>query len=514
MPDPTAYNATQWRDMILRNASNRNDDIDVGEGSYPYVIASAVGEMLAIDSANAVAIARKIPLKDLTEEETRAQYGDLCPRQLESKSTGYVIMDAAGSSTIQPGDRLTDPDTKQIFETTNATATAYATGDLVPVSSVDYGSGTIVAAGKKLNWSVLRPGCYAMAEVSESVDGTGIYGGRAKETLDEWKARISDMLANPASHGNEADILALLKDSTGRTLSNGAKTTGHGLAVAKGFCYPALLGPGTCGITALMKTDQWWKSRAPSALELSALYQYAVNGMAPSGFPGDFSLLPMTVVDASTSVAVSVELDTTGAGWNDFAPWPTYGAGTARKVIAASPATTATSFRISKASGVYTGETQPSPGTTIGLLDRTTGKMVRKTILTVSGTGPWDITVNAGSGLSDTSYVPIAGQSVSPWSDALQGIVDEIGKQVATTGVGEAVEYPPGDGKRQVRCPAPTATKWPQNIGSRIANGIPAAVSSVAGATFLETIPYSTLAVGAPDLVYAFLLTDVGIYKS
>lgn len=513
MADPTVYNATQWRDMILRNASNRNDDIDVGEGSYEYAVASAMGEMLAIDSANAKAIASKIPLKDLTEEETAAQYQNRLPRLLESKSRGYVVMDAASSSTIQRGDRLTDPDTKQIFQTTNGTdiapATAYATGDKVPVESIDFGTGTVVAAGKKLNWSVLRPGCYAMAEVAADVNGNGITGGRAKETLDEWKARISDMLANPASNGNEADIIELLEDSTGRTLSTGAKTTGHQLSVAKGFCYPAFLGPGTCGIAALMKVDQWWRSRAPSSLELSTLLTYAAAGL-----PGDFSLFPLTVVENDTSVAVSLELDTSAATWQDSAPWPAYGSGTARKVVAASPAPTATTFRISKMSGDYTGEVSPSAGVTIGFLNPATGKMIRKTALSVTGVGPWDIVVNTAAGLSDSSYVPIAGQSASPWTDILQSVVDELGKQVSLTGIGEVTDSPPGDGKRELRFPRPTASKWPQGISARVANNVPAAVPAVAGATFLESDPSQAVPSRSSASVNSLLLTDVGIFKS
>jgi hypothetical protein len=506
-------NKDEWRDLICRNVSNRNSDIDVAEGSYIYVLASAFGESLAVQGLAARALARSIPLDELSEEETQKQYGDRLPQILETNSFGVVEIETAGvGTTILVGDELTDNDSKQRFVVTITDPTLYTNGQRVPVRSVDPGSGTSVAIGKRLNWSTLRSGCYAMATVVDGGDGLGIAGGRAKESLDEWHSRIRDMKANPAINENEAAIIGLIEDSTGRTLSNGQVTSGHGVSVEKGFVYPAILGTGTCGVTFLVKTDYWFRSRIPSSGDITTVLTYATNGVLPAGLGADFSLVPVVAIEQPVTEMLSISLDSTGPQWANFTPWPAYSSVADRLIISSSAS--ATSFVIRKASfGSYAGLAQPAAGTVIGVLDASTGLMKRKTVLSVSGTGPWTITVNPDSTLSDTSFVPVTGTTVSPWSDALQQVAEAAGKSIAKMGPGEITIYPPGDGRKMKRCPMPSSKLYPIEITDRIATDVTNAVGTISGATHLGSTPYSTVPVTVPSEVSVFRMTDIGIYK-
>lgn len=509
MADLVVKNVTEHRDLITRNIANRNDDVDVGAGSYPYIIASAVAEALTLMSANAQSIARTIPLSEQSETDLEAKYGTTVPRLQETYSSGSIIVECTSAgTTIQVGDTLVDADTKQSFITTIATATTYANLEWCPVRSVDPGPETNVAAGKTLTWSTIRSGCYASAEVAEAPDGSGLSGGRGIESVEEWRARISDHLANPAGHGNEQDVITLVEDATGRTLSTGESTTGHGMPVQKGFAYPTIMGPGTCGFAFLIKQDDWWKSRTPSSTQITTVFAYV-----KAALPKD-SVLPVTVQDEALSIDMTVTLDPRATQWADFSPWPssaTRGAG--RKVVSASPGPSATTFRIVTDDADYTGETSPSAGQSIGFFDSTTGTFRKKKIAIVSGSGPWDIAVAYDDPDTDLTYVPIAGCAVCPWTAALPAIAEAIGSHVAKCGVGQCVADDPGDGTRMMRIPLDSLNSWPTTITQRVAYDVVDTVSAVSGASFVSALP-SSLTVEGVDLVNTFLLTDLGIYKA
>lgn len=507
--------AVEWREYMCRMARNRSGgDIDVAANSYHWNLFSAVGEAFAIQSQAAKSVASSIPLSEMSEADLQAKYGATIPRNLETNSSGYIAVEcAATGTTIQAGDTLTFADTGELYAVTASSPTTHADGDSVAIRSVDPGSGTNITAKKSngtsnvLVWNTIRAGCYASAAIVELPSGDGISGGRDIESVEEWRARISDRIANPAGHGNESDIIALIEDATGRTLSTGEVTPGHGVPVQKGFCYPALLGPGTVGIAFLIKQDDWWKSRAPTSQQITTVYTY-VDSYLPK-----YSILPLVVLDTANVIDISVELDSRSVQWADFSPWPAY---TARdsgcKVIAASPAPTATAFTIATDDADYTGETNPTAGQSIAVFDETTGTFKRKILAAVSGSGPWDVTVSSASG-SDNTFIPVAGTSVSPWSDVLPEVAMSIGTQIGSKfGVGEAVANSPGDGVRQIRVPLPAFDSWPYTVDSRIAYQVVDEVAAVKGATFL--------AVQTPDpphgidAVYVFRLTDIGVFKT
>jgi Baseplate J-like protein len=500
-------NKDEWRDIGTRNVYGANTDIDVGEDSATYIMFAAIGEIAAMQSQNARIVANKVPLEYLTEAETELQYGTTVPRQTNVGSTGYVVASAAsGGFTVRVGDMLTDPDTRQKFRFSGAVDTLYLDGEAVPCESVDTGNATNIEAGKVLVWDNLRAGAYATATVYANPDGSGFTGGRSTETLDEWKNRIRDHNANPAGHGNEGDVLQLAEDVSGRTLSTGAVTTGHGIPVQKAFVYPALQGPGVFGLAFLVKQDDWFRSRKPTSTQVTAVYQY-VNAALPKD-----SILPITVQDVALSIDASVALSPRAAQWADFSPWPaaaTRGAG--RKVIGT--VTSALAFQIVTDDADYTGEVSPVAGQTIGLFDYLTGTFRRKQILTVSGSGPWAITVSTVAGASDTSYLPVAGKAVCPWCDVLTDIAAAIGRHVKQCGVGECVTLDPGDGMRQMRVPLVSDGEFPIALDQNVAFAIKTDVAAVSSASFLTALP-ATMPVYGLDLVGDYLITDLGVYKT
>jgi hypothetical protein len=511
MADIGVKTRDQWLSMMQRNASNYSGgDMDVGPDSAPYILFATLADALAMESQNDLAIARSAAIANMDDAQTEAAYGETVPRNLESHSSGFVTIQAAPTgATIEVGDELSDPASKTRVVVNIAAATLYLNGAQVPVVSVDPGLGVNIAAGVTLTWSTLRSGCYAPAIVFAQPDGGGIVEGRDKESLDEWHERIRAHNANPAGHGNEGDILTLIEDVSGRQLPNGRTTMGHGVPVEKGFVYPALEGCGTCGMTFTIKRDNWFQSREPSAGNLSTVYAYVAASL-----PGDFSLLPIDTNDALVSVDLIVSLNGTAAQWADFSPWPASSTrSTGRKIIDSAYSNTAIKFRIKTYDGDYTGETNPVTGQTVGVLDYANGVMVKKRILTVTGTGPWVIDVDTSANASDTTYVPLSNQAVSPWFDAIQSVAESLGKSVAKMGVGECAINPPGDGVRQVRVPVNSPLDWPEDITARIAYDVVGTVPSVVGATFLSASP-SSVPYTSPDQTSILRLWDVGIYKA
>jgi hypothetical protein len=505
-------NKDEWTSLMQRRAVNRNPDIDVAEGSFHHGFLSTIGEALAIQSSVAKGTAQSIPLSLMTEEECEAKFGKRVPRGKESYSYGSItISTAPGGTTIYVGDILKDDDTKQSVVFTGTSNTTYLDGEKVPVKSVDPGAGTNIAIGKRMTWSTIRPGCYATAIVAASASGNGISGGRDTETLEEWKDRISDNLANPAGHCNEAEIIAIVEDSSGRVLANGKRSLGHGVAVEKAFAFPALYGSGTCGIVYLIKREHWWESRIPTSEQDAAISDY-VND-PENGLPISFPTSLERTENQDVNVDLRVSLDRASTQWSDFAPWPSYTArGSGCKVI--SSASSSTSFSIRTDDNDYTGETSPSAGNTIALFDRSNGKVVRKRILSVSGTGPWSLTINSSADASDTTYTPVVGQAVFPWFDALPSVIDEIGKHISRLGCGEMnawVPSVPGDGVRRWRYPRPQPNRYNTEVTARVANDVTNNVAGVV-ATFLAASPSATLN-NTGSFSFVFRLADVGIYK-
>lgn len=497
-------NRDEWRQFWLENYQNRNPDADVGPNSLPWARACANADVLAMQSNNAIVIAGGIPLESLVGDQLDLKYGTRLPRNVSSRSSGYITLEAGSSGTTIPtNQRLVFPATQNLYEYVGA-STLFTNGQQIPIRSVDPGIGQDLDAGSVLQWVTPPAGCFPSATVFEQPNGKGLFGGREKESDEEYRNRIRAFNANPVGHGNEGDVLVLAEESS-QNVALGRP--GHSVPVEKAFVYPAIRGPGTFGVAFTVKRDNYWESRAPTAGEMTTVLNYIA-----SYIPASDMIFMAAVFEETVNANFSVTLDSRAAQWTDTTPWPPYLAPTAGSYVI-SAATSAVAFTIVRDTGSYSGAVNPSIGTTIGVYDKASGVFRRKKLLTVSGAGPWVVTCDQTLGQSDVSYTPAVGQVVVPWFDGINQVAEAIGKSFAARGPGEMTANDPQDGKRMMRIPKPTATEWPQGVTARMAYDLTNAVDAVSDATLLYTSSTSP-SVGDETIVYLLIPQYLGIYKA
>lgn len=446
----------EMRDLYLRSIKIRNPLASVAQDTQPWIDASVIADVLSPMSFNARTIGRSIPLSEVSEDrldQRLAEYG-LPPRFPVTGSQGAVVVSTSSTgATIPVGTEATDADSGLRFKC--AATNLYHDGDDVPMSAIDTDTQTNLAPGKVLVWSQSIAGLFATCVVAQQTDGSGFSGGRGVESDDEVRARISAELANPAAAGNVSDYIKSVENSLG-----------HGVSVQKCFAYAAVNGPGTIGIAFTMKPATVGGSRVPNPTQIGLVQAYTIGQM-----PGDDSYLPITLISQSTNVSFDVSWAPGTDGWADAAPWPAYSALTAGAVIV-SGATNAVSFTLATDNSVYSGVIPPTTGMNIAFFDKSeTGNFRQKRILSVSGSGPWAITVDTTNGASDTTYTPVVGQRVCPWSNSLSTLIPGVVDYFGTLGPGEQFAsvnlFDPGI--RQRRQPFPPKY-WPSTISNRITN--------------------------------------------
>jgi len=447
----------EWIAAYKRSYKLRDPDASTDEGTQPHIDATSIADQLAILSENARQIGRLIPLSEVTGSrlDQRAAELGMPPRFPDIGSSGFVAAQtAAGGSTIESGDELTDADSNELRFQCTRTAT-YFNGDPVPIAAISVGPQTNLDAGTLLQWSAPRPGCSPNALVVEQTDGSGLSGGRVAESDDELRQRISDTLANPAAAGNDAAYQRLVENSQG-----------HGVAVQKAFTFAAASGAGTIGVAFTLKPATVGGSRVPNAALIDTVRDYVVGLL-----PGDDQYLEVALVAQPLSITLDVQWATGAADWVDAIRWPVRAAAGAGAIVVTA-ATSATDFTLGRdIGGSYTGVPAPVAGQNVGFYDRAAQVFRRKRIGTVVGAGPWSITVDTANAASDTSYTPVVGQRACPWSDSLDLLVAPIVSFFGTFGPGEqqATFFDPG--VRQRRNP-PSPKTWPSVVSNRLAGDI------------------------------------------
>lgn len=414
------------------------DGVDTQEGTLPYIEGAVFADnILPIWAAAKKAGSNLV----LTEAQGAALEQWAVSKGLDGRlpatgATGYVIADVATSgSQIFVGDELKKGSTRyQVTE-----EKVYLPDDLIPVAAEDLGYGTNLEPDIVLTWSSPRPGCNPTAKVWENSQGDGLTGGRDAETDGELVDRIIDTSKNPPASGNAAEYILRAQQTPG-------------IPVQKGFAHPGIKGPGTIAVTFTIRPDTPGASRAPTPAQLAALEAHLLGA-----FPADDGIFVTSITEEPTDFAISVDWRKEAVGWADTIPWPA----SYTPSVTISAATDATTFSVSG------GTTAPQIGNTIAVYDETARTFYRKTILTVTGTGPWALTCDTAANASDTTFTPVVGDRVSPWSDSLQALIDPLVAYFDRTGPGEqkASFFDPGD--RQRRYP-PTPAEWPAQVGSRV----------------------------------------------
>jgi hypothetical protein len=487
--------ADQWLGLYLRSIKVRNPQESIATNSPAWIRGKAIADVLVIHSADCQSAAAGVLLKNQNDDQLAAT-GEMLSIDWPAAigASGYVIEQAGSAgSTIYAGDELVNQTTG--FRYKCQTTALYNNGDPVPIVGIDTGPQTDCDPGTALIWSAPRPGTSpSTALVQAQPDGSGLSGGSDKASSDEYRQILAYALANESASGNEATVIKLAENSKA-----------HGVAVLKAFVYPAINGPGTIGLTFLMKTNAAAASRRPNGAQLSAVYNYVVQWL-----PGDDSVFSIPLTAESLEFIWRIRWKSTDPGWSDAYPWPLYVTNNQHIVTAATDANT---FTISLLTGPYTGVSQPVAGKAIAIFNRATGAFVRKTIKTVSGTGPWAITCDSSlpANQNDGSYVPAVNDNVSPWADSLTNVASTTIAYVDTMGPGEQVASDPGDGRRQLRMPVPLPDQYPEQITSLVVSKM-LQTTGVADAQEKLALE-STVSVGAlTTLSYLFESPTIGVY--
>jgi uncharacterized phage protein gp47/JayE len=486
---------TKTRDQCkadwLRSYRIRRPCDDVAPNTIPDAEAGIMADQLMVGYSNCKVIGENCTLRSATGTALEKEgYYEGVTRPKSVGSHGYVeVRTASGGSRIFAGDRLIEPTSRLQFYCTQGAR--YTDRQKVPIAGIDVGPATNLPAGTVLQWTAPRDGCSTNCTVAEQADGNGLVDGRDQAVDDEFRELIRLERANRARSGNDADIRKTVKETSN-------------LQVQEVFTIPAARGPGTTGITFTLKPGRLGGSRCPTESQLREAHDYLRYKLPVDD--GQFMLL---IIPVDLDVQLKVKWASEAEGWVDATPWPWYSATHVIR-IAASPAPTATTFRLESSSGVYTSCGVPVMGRTVAVPDEVGGRYVKKKIGVVSGSGPWDITADTTYAASDASFVPVVGSRIIPWSESLGSVLASIAAYFEKLGPGEQQSNFWDHGGRQRRYPF-SPKYWPSEVSHRM-------LAPLFGLAQLQDIqaPYDlTISppIGAPGVsLNMFELGEVALY--
>lgn len=367
-------------------------------------------------------------------------------------ASGFVtVATSSGGGSVQVGDQLKDLNTGFRYQAT-VTGT-FETGEQVAVTGIDTGKATNVAAGTQLNWVSPRAGMNGACTVFADSNGDGLTGGADEETPQEQIERIIEAAANPAAAGNDAAYQKAASETPG-------------IAVEQAFTYPCATGPGVSCLLFLLRPSRIGGSRIPNNAQIGLVKGYVTGQM-----PKDDSVAYGVVLEEDVDVVLRVEWADGVASWTDGIPWPPVGSAGDEYTVQASPTPTALTFDVKTTTVDPAKFRTPQVGQVIALWDRATLTWRRKTILTVTGTNPWTLTIDPSNAASDGTFIPVAGALVSPWSDSLALVSTPIAQYFDTLGPGEQIDTTVvpffDEGFRQKRSPA-NPQFWPSALTTKM----------------------------------------------
>lgn len=476
LPDDfTVPTRAELVDRYERDVRIRQPGAKVGEGTLARMDASNTVDLVLPVYADAVITYQNTTLADARESslEDKAEARGLPRRLPASGATGFVIIKAVSGGVPLPYGKIIKDDKASLsFYVTSGQT--YFDGDPVPIKGVDVGPSTNLAAGKVLRWESPTPGLAETATILADPNGRGLSGGRDKESVDELRARIADADANPAAAANAAEIRKLAKDAA----------TARGIAMQDVFVYSAAEGPNTYAYCFTMRADTLAGSRAPSAVDIAAVRAYLTGELGH----GD-GIFDSLVIDSDVTLMLRVKWAPGAGGWKDLATYPQWDAGAPAAISAV---TSALAFQV-------TSTDTPQVGQTIAFYDAAANPpaFVRKKILTVTGAGPFDLTIDTALNASDTVYLPIVGETFCPWSDSLTILVAPVLDHFKTLGPGEQFEdadlFDPGERLRR----NPPPPQWPNELTHRVTDGIEDETAIADVSVLSPALPYAT-PVGTP----------------
>ncbi len=485
------------RQLVERHLQFRkiwNPKIDTSEGGEPHTDALVAADT----SLPLVAHARRVTqsaFPTTAPPEDVAYWGDVHGVD-PSEATGAIglvrITASVGGGELQAGDALTIRGRSNGPRFVCQVGGRYYDNGVVPVVALDTGVETNLPPGTVLEWFQSPPGIGPRAVVVDQ-DGEGLTGGRDASSPEEHKEAILGKLRDPPGAENDAHYRAEARRA--------------GVPVVQAFSYPAILGPGTTALALLVFPNRRGGSRAPTGQQLTRVGEHL-----DSAFGADDSVLMSHVFQIRTTIAFQVDWAKNASGWADPAPWPTYAAA-GGKAIAITAVTDALTFSVGTQNGSYSGVTAPSAGKRIALYDIDNSRFVEKRIATVTGSGPWVLTIDTTNNASDEDYTPVVGQRVSPWSSSLGRIADATIDAFEQLGPGEQLTKNQADENRRRRQP-PAPARWPYRITQDLLEGAvsPARIGVVSDRALVEGDGAEPL-VGLPgQYSYILVLGDLAVF--
>ncbi len=466
------------RDDIRRTVANGlrergvpNSDLTVAPGSDTFVLATAVGNELAVVGANVI-IANEQKMPDTAIGDGLANIGAIVKKakQPAAGSIGNIILSSSSSTTIVTGAVLTD-ETSLRYEV--ITGGIYADEQAVPIRAIDKGDLTNHAEGDILRWQASPPFCDEKAVVGKG----GLRNGVEAEDDEAYRRRVIAPFQNAPSAGNPEHLAEVAEESSP--------------AVQKAFAYPAIYGPSTDAVVVTAAPTKSSKSRVLDPITVAGTVKPYVAGVLY--VPGDHDVSGTVDVDVDVAFGITVPDSPTanppglGGGWKDGSPWPRpNGVTTFRSTV-----TTV----ISTTHFIVDAVDPPSPGVThIAWLSPFDWKLYQAVVSVLNGgsSGAYEITI-------DRPFVGIVtGCYIWPDFERAQDIVDAIFASFALMGPGEKTDNASALG-RGFRHPPPSVA-WPNAIGPTLTGDIERA-SNIIAARYLHRDDGTTTITGSGGLL-------------
>lgn len=380
---------------------------DVLEGSEAWYVADRLARRVTIAIANGkIARSAMSPL-DATGEDlvTLADVFGVRPRPA-SKATGFVTIRCTGTISIPSGFQCTGPGGRK-YKTTS-TNPSIATGATIQVEAVTAGTASNLAAGSQVTWDSASIG---QLDPKATVAAGGIDGGAAEDTEEVLRSRLLDRLSFPATGNNWAQTKADAEAASA--------------AVSVAFVYPAVRGPASTDVAVVGASGDG---------VLSSATIERVKASVLANRPGTDSLNITAIVSQEVDVVLSATLPLpvsaggAGGGWRDSAPWPAENA----KI---------TAYNSTTGVATVSAATAPTVGANVGAWDHaaantdgTTGRMREFVIASVSGGGPYDITVQGGFGFDPAgAHLSAGAENLVAYAQTAMGLFRAVGPGEKTT---------------------------------------------------------------------------------
>lgn len=472
----------QVRDEWLRDFKFRQTDADISPDSMVWLDASAAADAAMPLYYDVRLIANAIDINNAVGSQLDAIGEPIVgPRNPPTASQGYVFVVASvGGGQILAGALLRHRTRRTEYQA--LVTGVYTNGSRLSVQSLATGLDSDLEEGDVLEFENPPVGIGALATVDED----GITGGGPEEDDPTYRDRIKAARRDPPAAANWAHYVSEVERVPG-------------ISVEKAFAYPGIRGPGTVAIVFTMRPSSLGASRVPNGAQVAAV-EAAVMANMPFDDGAEFG----TLIEHDVAVALEVTWTSGSAGWVDTVPWPP----AASPAVAIEGVASATQFEVN-------GSTAAAPvvGQTIALYDAVNRRFVAKRITDVvdNSGGFYDLETDAGSATSDTTFTPVVGQLVSPWSASLPDIVEPVLTYMGRQGPGEQIASLPDPNGRKQRFPQSPAY-WPSVITSRLTDGVDDLPSVLSVSLVSPSTPYATTTGSLGVASYLHVLSDLAVY--